>query len=215
MTGYLEDVNQRNAHLLVVNFSVIVYMFPFGLSVGASNIVGKYIGASQPKKAYYSSNMIIVFSQILSVIVICLLFVLQAFIPKILTNEIEVRKILEVLLMYFYFFCIFNFVTVSFAGIYRGIGYQMIIAVVNFICFYIFSIPLAYLLTFPLEFEVYGTRISYLIIVVILYVSYFAIYKFKVDFDIICNETVKRLQSDYGETTSGKRRDSIISVENL
>ena len=107
-----------------------------------------------------------------------------------------------------------SFVTVCFGGIFRCIGYQGIIAVVSFVCYWIISIPLAYLMTFKTSLSIYGTRISYIIVVFLLLTTYVIIYNYKVDFIIICETSTKRLTKDNKEV-KGDKRDSVDSIENL
>jgi len=193
LSGYIEDQDQRNSHILLLNISSVIYMFPFALSVTASNIVGKYIGKHQPQSADVVCKMIIVYTSIVSFILFVLLQCFRTLIPYIFTADENLASIMKILLIYYTFYEIFDFMTTSYAGMFRGLGLQKIIAVANLICFYVISIPLNILLTFPAELGIYGTWISYLVVIVMLVSVYTVIYFFKVDFDEICHITNRRL----------------------
>jgi len=195
MTGYLPEV-QIESNSIVLNVSLFFYMFPFGLSVASSNLVGKFVGRFSVQATEYACKMSIIFTLICSLLVMILLLIVRPFLPLIYTDvEEEVNIIKDILLMYaFYEF--FDFLTTSYAGMYRGLGMQNIIAFANFVCFYIISIPLCYLLTYPFEMEIYGTWTSYILAIICLVFFYSLIYVKKVDYYKICKESSKRLSHD-------------------
>lgn len=196
MTGYIKDENHRNSHIIIVNFSSMVYMFPFALGVTSSNIVGKYIGGFFPKKAEFASYFIMVYSTLISLVIFTAINCFRGVLPSVFSNNLMIQDVVYVLLLYYSFYQFFDFLTTSFCGIYRGLGLQKIIAIANSICFYVISIPLNYVLTFTLELGVYGTRINFIAIIVLLFSVYSLIYKFKVDFLEICQITKNRLSHD-------------------
>jgi len=216
MTGYIKHQDQRNAHILLLNLTSVVYMFPFALSVSASNAVGKYIGRNDPQGSKIVCNMIILFSTISSLFVFLLLHCVRVFLPYIFTSDESLAYIMKDLLIYYLFYELFEFLTTSFAGIFRGLGLQKIIAVANLICFYVISIPLNYLLTFTANYGIYGTWISYIVVIVLLTTVYGCIYYIKVDFDDICQITSKRLseaQFVIDGSDNSRRNSSIVSID--
>jgi len=217
LTGYLADVDQRNAHILLLNFSSIIYMFPFALSVTASNTVGKYIGRYQPQNAEICCKMIILFTSLVALLLFLLLQCFRWGIPYIFTDNEEIASIMNVILVYYFFYELFDFLTTSYAGMFRGLGLQKIIAIANLICFYIISIPLNILLSFTADLGIYGTWISYVVVIILLISVYSVIYYFKVDFNEICLVTQRRLsyaQSVIDSPTKTNKK-SMASVENF
>ena len=217
MTGYLDSQDEKNAHILLLNISSVIYMFPFALSVTASNKVGKYIGRHQAQNARIVSYMIILYTIITSVILFLILHCLRGVIPYIFTSDEQVASIIKVLLIYYYFYELFEFLTTAYAGMFRGLGLQKIIAIANLVCFYFISIPLNYLLTFPVGLGIYGTWISYVVIIVVLISVYTLIFLFKVNFEEICHDTSRRLSIAQSviDSPNKSRRSSMASVENF
>ncbi len=72
-------------------------------------------------------------------------------------------------------------------------------------------------MTFPAGISVYGTRLSYIIAVVVLYIIYFAIYKYKVNFFQICQKISVRLSVEssniHQNTNGGDLKKFIIAID--
>jgi len=111
-------------------------------------------------------------------------------------NTVQVHLSMKTLIIYYIFYEFFDFLTTSYAGMFRGLGMQSIISWANFVCFYIISIPLCYLLVYPAGLGIYGNWISYLIAIIALVFLYSYIYLKKVDFHQICYESKRRLSRD-------------------
>ncbi len=212
MSGYLPDENQRNAHIILINFSALVYMFPFSLGITSANIVGNYIGGFYPKKAKIAANFILLFTASLSAFFFITFNITRPFLPRIFSSNEKIIEIVNILLIYYFFYQFFDFITTCFCGIYRGLGMQKIIAYTNLVCFYIISLPLNYYLTFPLGLEVYGIRINYIVVIFLLFLVYAYIYM-KVDFYEICKVTKKRLTHDQNNIEKSSINNSeMISI---
>jgi len=196
MSGYLKSEDQRNSHIILVNFGSIIYMFPFALGITSSNIIGKYVGGFYPGKTELVSKFILIFASVLSFVLFIILILSRSLLPKIFSSNQDIVEIVDKLLVYYFFYQFFDFITTTFCGIFRGLGMQKMIAIANFVCFYIISLPLNYYLTFTLGFEVYGIRITYNIVIFLLFVVYCLIYRYCIDFNKICDVTKTRLIHD-------------------
>jgi len=195
MTGYLSK-DQFESNIILNNISIIISMYPFGLNIASSNIVGKFVGRFSIMATKITCKFIFIYTIMLSTIVMSILAIVRPWIPYIFTSDENLASIVKVLIVYQLFFAFFDFLTTTYGGIFRGFGLQTWIAMANFVCFYIISIPLCYLLTYTFDFGIYGTRISYIIVTLCLNLLYTAIYKYKVDFYAICSDSVVRLQRD-------------------
>ena len=196
MTGYLEDKNQINANVIILNISLFFYMFPFGLSVANSNIVGKFVGRNSIKGTELSCKLSILYTLIWSILINSLLAIFRPLLPYIYTSDEKLVPVVDNLILIYVFYEFFDFLTTSYAGMFRGLGMQNIISIANLICFYVISIPLCYVLTYPAKLGIYGNWISYVIAIVCLVTSYTIIYLKKVDFQKICHESQSRLSRD-------------------
>lgn len=196
MVGYLKVTEEENTNSYLISFSSIIYMVPFGLSVASSNVLGRLVGDFSPRKAEYATRFIIVLCLIISSFIFLLLVILKDYVPFMYT-----RDVVEVELMrkYLWVYIIYEFIeilTTSYAGIYRGLGMQAIIALANFVCYYLISIPLTILLTFYFEMKLDGVWTAYVISISSLIIFYFVIHTKKVDYYKICKEANKRLSRD-------------------
>jgi len=196
MTGYLTDKYQIKGNVILLNLSLFFYMFPFGLSVASSNLVGKYVGRFSVKATEMSCRMSILFTLICSFLVMTFLAIVRPLVPYIYTSDEKTIEVVKTLIIYYVFYEFFDFLTTSYAGMFRGLGMQTIISWANFVCFYIISIPLCYILVYPAEIGIYGNWISYLIAIIALVILYSYIYLKKVDFYQICHDSKRRLSRD-------------------
>jgi len=196
MTGKITDQDQINGNILLLNLSLFFYMFPFGLSVASSTLVGKFVGRFSVKATEMSCRFSVLFTLICSFVVMTLLAIFRPIVPYIYTDNEKIAEVVKTLIIYYIFYEFFDFLTTSYAGMFRGLGMQSIISWANFVCFYIISIPLCYLLVYPAGLGIYGNWISYLIAIIALVFLYSYIYLKKVDFHQICYESKRRLSRD-------------------
>jgi len=193
---YLTDKNQTGANVLLLNMSLFFYMFPFGLAVASSTLVGKFVGRFSVKATEMSCKLSVIFTLICSFFIMTFLAIVRPFIPYLYTDEEEIVEVLKTLIIYYIFYEFFDFLTTSYAGMFRGLGMQTIISWANFICFYIISIPLCLILTYPAGMGIYGNWVSYIIAIICLVTMYSYIYLKKVDYYQICKDSQKRLRQD-------------------
>jgi MATE family multidrug resistance protein len=210
MTGYLADKNEINGNVILLNLSLFFYMFPFGLSVACSNLVGKYVGRFSVKATELSCKMSVVYTLICSFLVMTFLAIVRPWLPYIYTNDEKLADVVKNLIVYYIFYEFFDFLTTSYAGMFRGLGMQNIISVANFICFYVISIPLCYWLTYPAGYGIYGNWTSYIISIVCLVALYSVIYLKKVDFYQICKDSHKRLSQDSFAITDSNSKENLV-----
>jgi MATE family multidrug resistance protein len=196
MVGYLKDSSEENTNSYLISFSSIIYMFPFGLSVASSNILGRYIGDFSPRKAQHATRFIIVICIIISSLICIILLIFKNYVPYIYTQDSQEIKLMQKYLWLYIFYEFVEVLTTSYAGIYRGLGMQVIIALANFVCYYLISIPLTILLTFVFEMRLDGVWSAYVISIISLILFYAVIHINKVDYYKICKETNKRLSRD-------------------
>jgi MATE family multidrug resistance protein len=200
IVSFIHNIFQEKANSVLINFSTIIYMFPFAFSIVASNIIGKLVGDYSFRKTQIASKMIIIISIIFSLMVLISLLFLRTLLPQIyLKNDEgseETKDYMDSLFLFFMFFEFFECLTTSLSGIFSGLGLQKIIAITNFICFYIICIPLTCILIFQCKLKIYGAWISYCITITILTTMYGIIYYKKVNYYKICKDTNKKLSSD-------------------
>jgi len=204
MVGYIEKEgeecqsckDQVGGNIILLNMGLFFYMFPFGMSVASSNLVGKFVGRYSVKATEMSCRFSILFTLICSAFIMGLLAIFRPWIPYIYTDVESKAEVVKTLIIYYIFYEFFDFLTTSYAGMFRGLGMQTIISWANFICFYIISIPLCYVLTYSADWGIYGNWSSYIVAIILLVALYSFIYLKKVDFQQICYESKRRLSRD-------------------
>lgn len=202
IVGYLNSPTQEKSFSMLNSFSSMIYMFPFGLSMGASMIIGKYIGRYSPIKVQISCKMILAFTFLFSFCIAVFLIGVRSYIPYMYSSDPEIVTLMERLIGFLIFYEFFDFMISTYGGIYRGIGMQKTITLANFVCYYILSLPLVYLLTFKCEWNVYGIWSSYCIGILALFISYICIHKYRLNFNVLCKEAQNRLNNDRKRITN-------------
>ena len=101
MTGYLSDQNQINGNIILLNLSLFFYMFPFGLSVACSNLVGKYVGRFSVKATELSCKMSVIFTLICSFLVMTFLAIIRTSIPYRYTNDEALASVVKNLIIFY------------------------------------------------------------------------------------------------------------------
>ncbi len=196
MVGYLKNSTEENINTYIISFASIIYMFPFGFSVASSNVIGRYIGNFSHRKAQHATRFIIISCVMISAFICILLLIFKNYIPYIYTRDEQEIKLMHKYLWLYIFYQFFEVLTNAYAGIYRGLGMQVIIAIAIFICYYVISLPLTFLLTFVFKFRLNGVWSAYVISIIFLITFYAIIHFYKVDFYKICKEAKKRLNLD-------------------
>merc|ERR1711976_1006963 len=174
----------------------MLFMFPFGLSVSSANVIGQLVGDYAPKKVQIPTKMIQIFTGFFALIVAVFLIIFKNLVPYIYTSKQEEIDLMKNILWFYVLYNINDTFNNSYAGIFRGLGLQKTISIVNFICYYLVSIPLAYLMLFTFKYGIYGIWSGYVITVYLMLMVYIFIHRRYVDYDTICEEANKRLSND-------------------
>jgi MATE family multidrug resistance protein len=196
MLGYLKDPTQENTSSYLISFSSIIYMFPFGLAVSATTIIGRLVGDFATKKTEIATKMIVAFSLVFSFIICLFLLIFKNQSPYMYTSKTEEIELMKDILWIYLIYAFFDIFTNSYAGIFRGLGMQKIISIVNFICYYLINLPFAYLLSFTCKWGIWGVWVSYIMAQITMIIIYGVIHFKRVDYYRICKEANKRLSRD-------------------
>ena len=77
MTGYLSNNDQNDANIILLNISSLFYMYPFGVNVASSNIIGKFVGKYNLGVVELLCKFVMIYSIILSTMAMLNLFILR------------------------------------------------------------------------------------------------------------------------------------------
>ena len=134
----------------VILTNVLFVVNPFG--IGASNAtnirVGKYIGLGDVPKAKRSAKIGVMIA--LNLLVMwCLIFIFgRNFIPTIYTDDEDTIALTAEMILMLIAYSTGCFIQLWVGGIYRGLGFQKVAAVITFISFWIIAWPICLILLF-------------------------------------------------------------------
>ena len=182
------------SQILVVNIGLFFAIITFGIMIASSIIVGKYVGRNSIKALKKLTKFIIIYSLIISVLSLSLLEIFRRFIIQKLINQ-KLIELVKTLLIYYMIFAFFFHQFSTIAGLFKGLRMVKWNAFANFVLM-IINLPLCYLLTYQFNYQIYGTRTSYIITAIIIYCLYIFIFWKKVNYNLICKNTRSSLNND-------------------
>lgn len=144
------------AHQIAINCAAVTFMVPLGISSAAAVAVGQAIGRREPEVARRSGFIAIG----LGVAFMCCTALMFVLVPEpilhIYTRDSQVVAIALRLLGLAALFQLFDGTQTVATGALRGLGNTRIAMLVNFVCYWIFGLPLGYWLCFVLLWGIYG-----------------------------------------------------------
>lgn len=136
-----------------IAFRIIMFTIlpSWGLANAAATLVGQNLGAQQPERAEKSVWKSAFFNMIfLGIVAVIFMIWAEQFI-SFFTAEPEVIRIGAIALWYISFGYIFFAYGMVIGQAFNGAGDTKTPTVMNFFCFWLFEVPLAYILAVPLE----------------------------------------------------------------
>jgi putative MATE family efflux protein len=145
--------------LAIRNF--IFFLLPvWGLSNAAATLVGQNLGAKNPARAEQSVNMTAKYSAFLMGSVMFIFIFLPRFIMQAYTHDEEIIRYGTLTLRWFGSANIFYGISMVMMQALNGAGDTRTPTLINFFCFWIFQIPLAYILAYPFHLKATGAFIA-------------------------------------------------------
>jgi putative MATE family efflux protein len=145
--------------LAIRNF--IFFLLPvWGLSNAAATLVGQNLGAKNPKRAEDSVNMTARYSAFLMGSVMFVFIFLPDFIMRIYTKDEGIIHYGVLTLRWFGSANIFYGISMVMMQALNGAGDTRTPTLINFFCFWLFQIPLAYILAYNFHLKAIGAFIA-------------------------------------------------------
>lgn len=173
------------------NVGTIVFQIPFAVSIALSTRIGHFVGVPDISKARLVSKLSLMLGVAMGLFNFTLLSTGRYILARLYTNDKDVIGIASkvIILAAVNQFC--DCMNIVAAGILRGQGRQKIGSYINMVAYYIIALPLAYVLAFVADLEVYGLWLGLVCGIAVLALGevYFAI---KADWDrivVTCRES--------------------------
>lgn len=148
------------AHQIALNCAAVTFMVPLGISSAAAVAVGQAMGRGEPDVARRSGFIAIA----LGVAFMCCTALAFVLIPtpilRIYTSDPQVLSVAVRLLALAALFQLFDGMQTVATGALRGLGSTRIPMLVNFVCYWLFGLPLGYWLCFILLWGIYGVWVG-------------------------------------------------------
>ena len=138
--------------VILVNVFLVVIPFPIGVCNATNIRIGKYIGNGDVLKAKRSAKVGMMVALIL-LTMWCLTLVLgREAIPRIYTDNEETITLTSKIMLIMTVYASGCFIMMCVGGIYRGLGFQKVAAIVTFIGYWVIAWPICMILLFAVGF---------------------------------------------------------------
>jgi len=177
------------------NVTAVGYIIAMGFSSAASGLVGEAIGKGRAQAAQRTAVRFGVAGLLLWLPMGACLFFGAGFIAALFSPVPEVHVVLKPLLQLYALALLMDCLNQVAAGILRALGRPSAAAYTYLILFYLFMLPLAYVLGFPVHLEVFGMYVAYTLTSACVLLVLLAVL-WRTDFQSILSESLERLQAD-------------------
>ncbi|XP_028274917.1 multidrug and toxin extrusion protein 1-like [Parambassis ranga] len=192
--GMLSE-DELAAQHAVIMVAFITYMFPLGIQAAACARVGNALGAGDSARAILSSKVSLALAGSFAVVEGLVLGSTKTVIGYIFTSDEKIIGLVSRLMNAYCFLQFFDGLVCVCTGIFLGTGKQKIPAVANFIGYYCIGLSLSVTLMFVAKLRVLGFWLG-LLVCVVLQSTFYIIVIFKLNWERMTEEAVKRAQNN-------------------
>ncbi|XP_040902145.1 multidrug and toxin extrusion protein 1-like [Toxotes jaculatrix] len=192
--GMLSE-DELAAQHAVIMVAFITYMFPLGVQAAACARVGYGLGAGDSTRALLTSKVALILAGSIAVVEGLVLGSTKTVIGVIFTSDEKIIALVSNLMNAYCFLQFFDALVCVCTGIFLGTGKQKIPAVANLIGYYCIGLSLSVTLTFVAKLRVLGFWLG-LLVCVILQSTFYIIVIFKLNWEKMTEEAVKRAQKN-------------------
>jgi len=148
------------AHQIALNCAAIAFMAPLGVSSAAAVAVGQAIGRGEPNLARRNGFIAIALGVAFMFCTALIFWFVPRPILHIYTTDSQVVDVAVRLLGLAALFQLFDGTQTVATGALRGLGNTRVAMLVNFVCYWLFGLPLGYWLCFVLLWGIYGVWVG-------------------------------------------------------
>lgn len=162
MMGWL-GTTALAAHQIAINLATISYMTTSGMGAAATIRVGNFLGL-RDQKNLRGSALVMIWMSVVFMSAWAVLFIAGRYwLPELYIDDVAVIQLTATLLIIAAFFQLSDGIQVVTAGALRGIQDVKIPSLLIFVAYWIISLPLGYVLAFPLKLQALGIWIGLLV----------------------------------------------------
>jgi len=195
IAGNLPNPDDLAAHVAMANTSAMFFFISLGLSMVMQNFVGNALGQANSQKAKQITKIGMVMNGVFIFVFFVFIMLTHKWLAEFYTQEVNVVMILNDLIILYAFLSAADFSQIFLAGVMKAIGKEDLALKIYLVVYYLFGLPLCFILAFPLGGGVYGLWLGWAIV---LYVTMcaFGVIIYKVDWELQNNEIRERLLQD-------------------
>ncbi|XP_041850802.1 multidrug and toxin extrusion protein 1-like isoform X2 [Melanotaenia boesemani] len=190
--GMLSE-DELAAQHAVIMVAFITYMFPFGIQAAACARVGNALGAGDTARAILTSKVSLTLAGSFALVEGIVLGSTKTVIGFIFTSDKKIIALVSHLMNAYCFLQFFDGLVCVCTGIFLGTGKQKIPAVANFIGYYCIGLSLSVTLMFVAKLRILGFWVG-LLVCVVLQSTFYIIVIFRLNWERISEEALKRAQ---------------------
>ncbi|KAB5532486.1 hypothetical protein DKX38_019156 [Salix brachista] len=162
---------------LCLNINGIELMLFLGINAAISVRVSNELGLGHPRAAKYSVIVTVLQSLVIGLILMAVVLIAKDYFAYIFTSNEEMRAATSKLAFILAITMVLNSVQPVISGVAIGGGWQALVAYINIGCYYVFGLPLGYLLGYKANLGVEGvwggmlcgTALQTLLLLIVLY----------------------------------------------
>ncbi|KAG8366072.1 hypothetical protein BUALT_Bualt17G0037900 [Buddleja alternifolia] len=206
--GYLKNAEVSVAALSVcTNILGWTNTIAVGFNAAISVRVSNELGASHPRTAKFSVVVMVISAFLIGLIVSILLLIFQYQYPSLFTKSSEVKELVYELTPLLAFCIVVNSIQPALSGVAIGAGWQVLIANVNIVCYYVFGVPLGLVLGYAVDMGVKGIWYGMVAGTVVQTVILFWIV-YRTDWEKEASVAAQRIKHWRGEANRTKAEDA-------
>lgn len=133
-------------HMIALNFSSIVFMLPYSISIAITIRVGQALGRQDPHGARYSANVGIFAAFLLSGISTILMWIFKEYVASFYTKDLVVLQLASHLIIFAAIYQLPDAIQVTCAGALRGYQDTRIIMLITLMSYWVIAMPIGYTL---------------------------------------------------------------------
>jgi len=154
LAGYVaQPTIALSTSVILANVFLVVIPFPIGVCNATNIRIGKYIGNADVVKAKRSAKVGMMVAIGLLIMWLLIFIFGRDYIPRIYTDNEETIKLTSSMLIVMVAYASGCFIMMCVGGIYRGLGFQKVSAIITFASYWVIAWPICMILLFGFEFR--------------------------------------------------------------